>query len=286
MTTEFSKAWNNAELVKDTKIVFITPEIALELLQTNSNNRSLKPANLAFVKNELLKDRWRITHQAIAIDLDGKLIDGQHRLEGIAKTKKSAWIRVTVGCHPQTMNAVDTGRSRSNSDMLQISNTDSAKNTAAVMRQFICYNRYSDINWTGPSSIVTSVDILNEIQMFNFDLPVIFAYTGKLNRLFKLLPTTPASTFIVLCKTKQIPEYEYMEFLNQLATGDSFEKDAPALVLRNRWINATTKQYRHAFAARIKLAELIFVFNAYRKNKTITTKQLGNITIQPMPLLQ
>lgn len=286
MTTEFSKAWNNSELVKDTKIVYITPEIALELLQTNSGNRTLKPANLAFVKNELTKDRWQITHQAIAIDLNGKLIDGQHRLEGIAKTKKSAWVRVTIGCDPQTMSAVDTGRSRSNADMLQICGTESAKNTAAVMRQFICYNCYSGIGWTGPNAIVTSVDISNEIQKFEFDVQVVFVYAAKLNRLFKPLPTTPASTFILLCKTKQIPDYEYMEFLDQLVTGDNVEKDAPTLLLRNRWINAKTKQYRHALAGRIKLAELIFAFNAYMHNKQITSKQLGSLTIQPMPLLQ
>lgn len=286
MTTEFSKAWNNAELVKDTKIVFITPEIALELLQKNTNNRNFKKANLAFVKNELTKDRWQTTHQPIGIDTNGQLIDGQHRLEAIAKTKKSAWVRVTINCDPKTMNAVDTGRSRNNADMLQIGGLEGSKSIAPVMRQYINYYRHSNVSWTGPEAIVTSIDITDELKKIEVDVLSIFSYAKKLNTKFSFLPYTPAATFMLLCEAKDIFAPEYTEFFDQLVFGAGLPADSPVLTLRNRWLNAHHKMYSHSEGARLKLAELICVFNAFRANCPISARKLNSISIRPMPLLQ
>lgn len=60
--------------------VDVTPEMAAKWLEGNVLNRPLKQAHVDRLAREMAAGRWRLTHQGIAFDVSGCLIDGQHRL--------------------------------------------------------------------------------------------------------------------------------------------------------------------------------------------------------------
>ena len=84
----------NVTFEKDTKPKFevmdITPDMAKKILaHRNKNNRPLRYTHLEKLSNAIEKDEWKVTHQGLAFDKDGNLIDGQHRLAAVLQTRKT-----------------------------------------------------------------------------------------------------------------------------------------------------------------------------------------------------
>lgn len=102
----------------------VTPPIAADFLKRNRKNRKLKEATLEGYTRDMKNDAWYLTHQGIAFDDDGNLIDGQHRLEAIVRSKKSVRLFVSAGWpangKDKTMDAVDRGAARSLADQLHL----------------------------------------------------------------------------------------------------------------------------------------------------------------------
>lgn len=283
-TTEFLTAWHESDYVRDTKIVRITPAIAKDLLDRNFQNRNVKRSLVQKIKQEILKGRWEVTHQPIAIDEENNLIDGQHRLSAIVLSGATVNVRVTLNCKRQTMNVVDTGKSRNNADMLVMDNFKNSTHTAASLRQVICYQKHQNQYWNDRNIIVTSLDIKEKINEFE-DLDVEVEEAVKNGQIyakkFKPLMSTVTTSFILLAAYKNVNNYLIHDYLEKLATGTFLSNDNPLQILRNRWINATLQQYPHSMISQIKLAEMIYVFNLFVKNQTI--KRMPKITLTPMP---
>lgn len=101
--------------------ITITPPLAVQLLERNTDNRPIR-AGLVEELVEILKEgRWRCTHQGICFDRNGRLIDGQHRLEAIRVAGRAVVCMVTIGADPDDTNAIDVGRVRSTLDVARFS---------------------------------------------------------------------------------------------------------------------------------------------------------------------
>lgn len=96
----------------ETKLVLITPHVAKQMLERNTNNRSLTIARVNEFVDLIITGRFQCTHQGIAIDSSGIVIDGQHRLAAIVKTGISVYMLVSYGMKPDSRLAVDTGKPR------------------------------------------------------------------------------------------------------------------------------------------------------------------------------
>lgn len=66
------------------QVVLITPAIAHEWLGYNRNNRKVSSATVARYTADMVAGRWAFTADPIRFDVNGDLIDGQHRLQAIA----------------------------------------------------------------------------------------------------------------------------------------------------------------------------------------------------------
>lgn len=100
----------------------ITPEIARHMLQRNVSNRNLRPTKVEEYAKQMKAGEWQITHQGIAVNHKGELIDGQHRLTAIVKSNKTVQMFVARGFdvdgHDGLM--VDTGAKRTLADVYSI----------------------------------------------------------------------------------------------------------------------------------------------------------------------
>src|ERR1035438_9398924 len=88
-------------------IEFITPELATLWLQLNEQNRRPRASKIAAFSSDMSCGLWRITHQPIAFDTNGKLKDGQHRLMAIAQSGKGQTLVVARNVPLDCFDAID-----------------------------------------------------------------------------------------------------------------------------------------------------------------------------------
>jgi hypothetical protein len=118
----------------------VTPELAAEWLNRNPKNRRVKKKTVDAYAMDMRNGAWLPTHQGIAFDATGKLLDGQHRLLAIVQSKHPVTMLVTHGWPPanggkhKTMDAVDRGVARSLADQLHLQHGIEPKEAARVVQ--------------------------------------------------------------------------------------------------------------------------------------------------------
>lgn len=105
----------------ETKLRVITPEEAKEILsKSNINNRRIRLRYVDWLAKLIVEGQWMVTHQGIAFDKNGRLVDGQHRLLAISKSGKDTPILVTTNLEEESYNHIDIGAIRNRADIYKI----------------------------------------------------------------------------------------------------------------------------------------------------------------------
>lgn len=107
----------------------ITPAMAASFLENNSrDNRHLNMNDVRKYARDIKNGKFFCTHQGIAFDEDGNLIDGQHRLEAIKLADRPVDMLVTRNLPHDVIQFLDHGRTRSIADTMTVTNpgTDAA----------------------------------------------------------------------------------------------------------------------------------------------------------------
>lgn len=104
----------------ETTVETITPAKAAGYLERNQNNRPMSRSALATVVRALNNGHWRLTHQGIAFDADGILLDGQTRLTAIVQTGVTVPMMVTRGLDRDAFTVLDRGKGRTGGDAFAI----------------------------------------------------------------------------------------------------------------------------------------------------------------------
>lgn len=104
----------------NTDFVSITPAIATEWLKSNTSNRRISEPVVEAYAADMRAGAWKLTHQGIAFDTAGKLLDGQHRLHAIIKAGFPVTLAVTRGLSPSAQEVVDAQKPRSIADQLHL----------------------------------------------------------------------------------------------------------------------------------------------------------------------
>lgn len=100
------------------EIQTITPELAQQYLGTQTENRSLRITHVLFLRDEIIAGAWKLTHQPIAFDENGRLIDGQHRLHAVALSGRAVEMHVARGVRREFFAKIDQSVSRTLADRL------------------------------------------------------------------------------------------------------------------------------------------------------------------------
>lgn len=107
----------------ESKIVVVTPAVAREWLKRNVNNRPLRMSTVSGLKAAFMRGEYVLTHQGVAFDVSGNLLDGQHRLSAIAQMPDgfSVEMMVTRNLPPKAFDVLDIGVKRNAGDVLRVS---------------------------------------------------------------------------------------------------------------------------------------------------------------------
>lgn len=102
------------------ELVFITPEMAKQMLSGNDGNRQKRRWWIEAMASAMNRGEWITTHQGIAFTSSGRLLDGQHRLDAIISSGNGVWMLVTKGISDDAFKVIDNGIKRSMADLTSL----------------------------------------------------------------------------------------------------------------------------------------------------------------------
>lgn len=116
---------------------FITPETATELLELNTHNyRNVSPASVAKLVQTMKAGQWEPNAEAIVINEDGILVDGQHRLHAVIESGVSVWMMVTRGVSRECK-TWNNGRNRTEQEHARAAGLDASARVLSLAKYMI-----------------------------------------------------------------------------------------------------------------------------------------------------
>lgn len=126
--------------------VTVTPAMAEETLERNTENRSLRAGLVERYARDMKAGMWAEDGNTIKIAYDGTLIDGQHRLWAVIEAGVPVKLIVLTGLNRSAIRTIDTGAGRTYADYTRITSRavgsplPNANNVAAVLRVLAWYD--------------------------------------------------------------------------------------------------------------------------------------------------
>ena len=114
------------------KVEKISPKKARLLLKGNIRNRGLKHHHVKFLAAQMTAGNWQENGQAIVVDVNDVLLDGQHRLEAVIQSEVTVLMLVVRGAAPEVMNSIDTGSTRGAGDVFGLNGVKNANAAASI----------------------------------------------------------------------------------------------------------------------------------------------------------
>lgn len=218
--------------------VEITPALAGQLLDANTNNRAVRASNLQKIESDMLSGRWVFNGDSIRIDSNGVIIDGQHRLLSIEKTGVTVNALLVTGLPPETRATIDTNAVRTAGDELYMLGYTNANGLAALAAAFIRRQRGGlraavDQQSSRHRATAVSTSMILEAVRSNPEIQELNRTSST--RQYKGLTRTLSSVlYMEFC---QLPdpnaEKDADFFFARLRDGAQLATDSPILKLRN-----------------------------------------------------
>ena len=135
MTSQIENALSTLYEGIDYSLEFITPEKAQFYLEKNfENNRKISTNNLEELKREMKNSRFILSDSAICFDVDGTLVNGQHRLLAVVQTGMTQPFLVVKNMPSKSKQIMDVGKSRCMSDRITVSGVRISRRDCATIR--------------------------------------------------------------------------------------------------------------------------------------------------------
>lgn len=141
-----------------------TPRKAAEYLERNTANRPLSRRTVREFAEAMRRGEWRVTHQGIAFDTEGALVDGQHRLAAVVEADMPVELTVFTEVPVGAFDVLDTGRRRNAADVLAIEGEKSPVMLAAMVRTVWLYENRPELNWSGGDAGVSNHQIVLTLE--------------------------------------------------------------------------------------------------------------------------
>ena len=150
----------------DLEIMTITPELAQEWLDRGGANRKITRRRVEAMAAAIQRGEWRLTGEAIKLDDEGRVRDGQNRLSAIVEAGIPVRSVVARGVTEEAFDVMDTGRSRTAADVLHIHGYPSQNALAAAARGLMFIERYGRVFPSQRDShlYVTPVTVLQYVK--------------------------------------------------------------------------------------------------------------------------
>ncbi len=100
---------------------WVDPETATKYMERNfDRNRHLRQNWVVTLTESMKSGEFQPTHQGIAFDTEGQLIDGQHRIQAIINSGIGCWLLVSTNVPRNAVTAMDLHAKRKPADQIHI----------------------------------------------------------------------------------------------------------------------------------------------------------------------
>ncbi len=216
------------------KYMVISPEMADVWLNhcNPEGNRVLSDTVYERYAKSMQKGEWRTTHQGIAFDIDGRLLDGQHRLMGIKLSGISVEMLVIPGCDAKTFDVLDSGHRRQAAQLLKIPHRVVVAAAARIIGQM--YKMWDPVNLYDGfyDSRASTADILRAVAAW----PELVSLAPVAAAAYRAAGINQPTHLVVLAQAARTDYADKIgDWANGLISGANMDQKDPRLVLRNRF---------------------------------------------------
>lgn len=214
------------------ELMLITPDMASDWLESRQFDGNRKPSKAKVEQHvaAMKAGRWLETHQGIAFDTEGRLIDGRHRLMAVSASGVTVKMWVFPGQTRDTFDVIDTGYARAAAQFLPSVAPSMAAGAvryidAVIDRDFAGIYRHKRMP-------------LHEVLAIHRQWPELenwaLAVWGA--RSVASIPPSPLLAVVAMGERGGVYPGTIESFLRGLKSGAIGDAHDPRLILRNRFI--------------------------------------------------
>ncbi len=244
-----------------TEMVKIDPETAQSWLdEHNTHNRKLREAHVLTMARDMNKGRWSFNGAPIVFCEDGRLLDGQHRLAAIVKSKSAIPFIVLRGVSEDAQHTMDTGARRTAADAWELAGRDSnSRRVTAVARFALIIDDKVDGDKASTAEIFDFVD----------QNPLIIHCVNQAGASWKSSGLTPRVYDYCFWRLTEVDKDDALAFFRSLHDLTDLPNGSPITALHRRLL-AGNYASRRQLDAEASVAMVFKAWNAWREGKSIT----------------
>lgn len=255
-------------------VMEIGPKEAQEMLRYNVDeegnglNRPLSKGHVSHgIARQMKEGMWLHTGQPIIFSDRPRLIDGQHRLEGIVESGVKLLFDVRFGISDGAFSVIDIGKKRGAADIFAINGVKNSALMAAATRWVIAYE-HDAISGKGPDGKRGTMKTPGELYEVYLDHQGLQASCTAANHFHSARTAPPAMMCALhyLCAQKNRQQADI--FFDMVGTGFGFPtKTCPAWRLHRRLIDNLTGSEHIDYPT--MAAYTVKAWNATRRNQPV-----------------
>jgi hypothetical protein len=271
----------DAGVVPRTSLIAVTPAMAQLWMQRNDQNRTLSKNLVNQLTQDILQGRWVMNGETIKFDREGRLIDGQHRLQAVIQSNTAVDMWVVDGLEPMSQMTIDIGRPRTAGSQLQIGNIPNANNVASIAACLIRWATCPHVVWGGqnmPSKAHIVEYAMQRAEDLNWG-----SLQGRQAYQASRIRVVAYATVAVAARAADLAE-EWHAFHETLIVGANLSEGDPRLALRNYGVRKQTNMVGGAWAQQRDVAVVTKAFKAYCDGRDVRLLRFTRDEM-PMPVL-
>ena len=282
-TTTLDEAWIFLKHTEpDVRLISITPELADKILGFNTENRRMRGFAAKDYAATMTEGGWKLTHQGIALDTNGIVQDGQHRLQGIVDSGTTQQFFIFVGMDPAAYTALDIGMKRTYGDtMTRVGHNNAAQLGSCARLVFLFQRRDFTSTWK-----VTNQQVLDTVSEDEDGFVMAMTWGGRLKK-----PPIGLAVHVGAAAFYLISRANSAERVNQFFQGlIDMEFEHGRSDPRNVLVRALSNLSGTSRTGPEKLALVIKAWNAWEEGRTISVlswrrnEEMPKVTRSALPV--
>lgn len=239
----------------------ITPAVAQAMLlqskELGATNRKVSQKWVELYANEMRSNRWRLNGDAIRLDTDGRILDGQHRLHACVLSGIPFQTIVMTGVENDTFDTMDCGRSRTPAQVLQLADVKYHTLIASIIRGAaeIRNDGHTDMKEKKLSNTAALFEYKNNSEVYDRAATIAAAATGESHSMTAKLA---GSVYYYLVHDKNQDADKVEKFIREAA---SFDTSSSGIIDKLRKWNLANRTVK--VSERTRLGYLILTWNAW-----------------------
>lgn len=260
-------SWNDLTFA----IINMTPDVASEILKSNTHNRRISTAVVESYKADKALGNWKFTGDPVRFHEDGTLLDGQHRCTGISQMDDdySEPVLCIFGLDDEAQFAMDQGKKRTAADQLQLSGYANSAIVASVAKNMLIIDNsllFQDRKKSTPATTVA------QIKKWSDENPEKVAFIHEVSNDARHCHVAPSTVITAALIFSEYDREIALDFVSKLRTGAGLEEKSAILAFRDR--ATRNKMNKRKDSDRDVLGLLIRTWNAHITGEKISRLQL------------